>query len=48
MDKRKDKQKKGKQKKQKALAWFAIILTALNFILIIGFFIYLYLWVRGR
>jgi|TARA_B100001964_G_C14243206_1_gene606114 hypothetical protein len=36
------------RKKQKFTAWFVIILTAINFLLAIGFLIYLYFWVKAR
>ena len=36
------------RKKQKTLAWTVIIITAVNFLLAIAFFVYLYFWVRVR
>ena len=36
------------KKKQKFLLWFTIIITAVNFLLAIGFVIYLYFWVKAR
>jgi len=37
-----------KPAKRKFLIWFVIAITAINFLLIIGFFIYLYFWVKAR
>jgi len=37
-----------KKKKQKFLAWIAIIITAVNFLLILAFIVYLYFWVKAR
>ena len=34
--------------KQKFLAWTAIIITAVNFLLAIAFIVYLYFWVKVR
>lgn len=36
------------KKKQKIILWFTIIITAVNFLLVVAFAIYLYLWVKGR
>ena len=36
------------KKKQKFLVWLTIIITAINFLLILGFIIYLYFWVKAR
>jgi len=36
------------KKKQKFLAWTAIIITAINFLLAIAFIVYLYFWVKAR
>ena len=36
------------KKKQKFLAWTAIIITAVNFLLAIAFIVYLYFWVKSR
>ncbi len=36
------------KKKQKFLVWLTIIITAINFLLILGFVIYLYFWVKAR
>ena len=44
----KKKPSKSKKKKQKFLIWFAIIITAINFLLAIAFIVYLYFWVRAR
>ncbi len=37
-----------KKIKQKIIIWLTIIITAVNFLLVIAFFIYLYFWVKGR
>jgi len=37
-----------KKQKQKFLAWFTIIITAINFLIAIGFIVYLYFWVKAR
>jgi len=37
-----------KQTKGKIIKWTAIILTAINIILVFGFFVYLYFWVKAR
>ena len=37
-----------KLQKQKFILWTAIILTAINFLLILGFVVYLYFWVKAR
>ena len=36
------------KKKQKFLIWLTIIITAINFLLILGFIVYLYFWVKAR
>jgi hypothetical protein len=36
------------KKKQKTLVWAAIVVTGLNFLLVLAFFIYLYFWVKAR
>ena len=36
------------RKKQKFLVWLIIIITTINFILVVGFVIYLYFWVKAR
>ena len=36
------------KKKQKFLVWITITITAINFLLILGFVIYLYFWVNAR
>ncbi len=36
------------KKKQKFLVWLTIIITAINFLLILGFAVYLYFWVKAR
>ncbi len=36
------------RKKQKFMAWFTIVITAINFLLVIGFVIYLYFWVKAQ
>ena len=36
------------RKKQKFLVWLTIIITAINFLLVLGFVIYLYFWVKAR
>jgi len=41
-------QKKEVRKKQKTLAWLAIIITAVNFLLAIIFFVYLYFWIKSN
>ena len=45
---KKEKPTNKKRKKQKTLAWTVIIITAVNFLLAIAFFVYLYFWVRVR
>jgi len=35
-------------KKKKFLVWFTIIITAINFLFLLGFIIYLYFWVKAR
>jgi len=37
-----------KKKKQKFLVWFTIIITAINFLLLLAFIVYLYFWVKAR
>jgi len=37
-----------KKKKQKFLAWLTIIITALNFLLLLAFIVYLYFWVKAQ
>ena len=37
-----------KKTKQKTLVWTAIIITAVNFLLVIAFLVYLYFWIKGR
>jgi uncharacterized membrane protein YukC len=39
---------KEKRKKQKFLVWLTIAITAINFLLIIAFIIYLYFWIKAR
>ena len=36
------------KKKQNFLVWTAIAVTALNFLLVTAFFIYLYFWIKAR
>ncbi len=36
------------KKKQKFLVWLTIIITAINFLFLLGFIIYLYFWVKAR
>ena len=36
-----------KKTKQKIIIWFTIIITAVNFLLVVAFAVYLYFWVRG-
>ena len=36
------------RKRQKFLLWLTIIITAVNFLLVLGFVIYLYFWVKAR
>jgi flagellar basal body-associated protein FliL len=42
----KKKLSKETRKKQKFLVWFTIIITAINFLLAIGFVVYLYFWFK--
>jgi len=37
-----------KKSKQKIIIWLTIIITAINFMLVIVFVVYLYFWVKGR
>ena len=37
-----------KSAKTKAIKWIVIVLTAINFLLVLGFFVYLYFWVRTQ
>ncbi|MBW2977206.1 hypothetical protein KY347_07225 [Candidatus Woesearchaeota archaeon] len=39
---------KSKKKKQKMLAWLVIAITAVNFLLVTGFLVYLYFWVKAH
>jgi len=34
--------------KEKLLIWLTIIITAVNFLLVIGFFIFLWFWIKSR
>lgn len=36
------------KKKQKFMVWLTIIITAINFLFLLGFIIYLYFWVKAR
>ena len=44
----KEKLSKKIKKKQKFIAWVVIIITAINFLLAIGFLVYLYFWVKAH
>ncbi len=46
--KKKKKITKETRKKKKFLVWLTIIITAVNFLLVVGFIIYLYFWVKAR
>jgi len=37
-----------KTTKQKILIWLTIIITAVNFLLVIAFVVFLYFWVKGK
>ncbi len=37
-----------KKTKKKILIWSVIIITAINFLLIFGFFVYLFFWIKSR
>jgi hypothetical protein len=37
-----------KKQKRKFLIWFTIIITGINFLLAIGFVVYLYFWVKAH
>lgn len=37
-----------KKKKKKFIVWLIIAVTAINFLLAIGFIVYLYFWVKSR
>ena len=37
-----------KKTKRKIIIWTVIIITAINFLLILAFFIYLYFWLKTR
>ena len=45
---KKKKLNKKAKKKQKILAWTVIILKAINVLIVIGFLVYLYFWVKAR
>lgn len=32
--------------KQKTIAWIAILITAINFLMVIAFIVYLYFWIK--
>ena len=36
-----------KKTKQKTIVWLTIIITAINFLLVIAFGVYLYFWVKN-
>lgn len=40
--------KMNKETKQKIILWLTIIITAINFLLVVAFVVYLYFWVEGR
>ena len=46
--KAKNKAKKEKTKKQKTVMWTVVVFTAINFLIVLGFFIYLYFWLKAR
>ncbi len=37
-----------KSKKQKRIMWAVVIFTVINFLVVLGFFIYLYFWIKAR
>ena len=37
-----------KKTKQKIIVWLTIIITAVNFLLLVAFVVYLYFWVKGN
>ena len=37
-----------KSAKKKIIKWVVITFITINFLLVLGFFVYLYFWVKGR
>ena len=37
-----------KKTKQKIIKWTVIIINAVNFIVLVGFIVYLYFWLKAR